>query len=124
MSQGLKKALEDKDFSELIKGSGMSFLLRFVGLAVGYILTLLIANLFGAKGLGDYVLSITVLSLFALFAKIGLDTTSIRFIASFVSQGKWTSISYFRQKSVVILTVSSLLFSLIMYFCACFFDLL
>ena len=74
MSQGLKKALEDKDFSELIKGSGMSFLLRFVGLAVGYILTLLIANLFGAKGLGDYVLSITVLSLFTLFAKIGLDT--------------------------------------------------
>tara|TARA_B100001250_G_scaffold9849_2_gene8566 strand:+ start:11960 stop:13321 length:1362 start_codon:yes stop_codon:yes gene_type:complete len=118
MARGLKKALEDKDFSELIKGSGMSFLLRFVGLAVGYILTLLIANLFGAKGLGDYVLSITVLSLFTLFAKIGLDTTSIRFIASFVTQGKWTSISYFRQKAVVVLTVSSLLFSLIMYFCA------
>ena len=118
MFWNLKKILEDKDFSELIKGGGMSFVLRFVGLAAGYVLTLLIANLFGAKALGEYVLSITVLSLFALFAKIGLDTTSIRFIASFSSQGKWNSISYFRKKVVTILTISSLTFSLIMFFFA------
>ncbi len=118
MFWGFKKSLEDKDFSELIKGSGMSFVLRFVGLVVGYVLTLLIANLFGATGLGDYVLSITVLSLFTLFAKIGLDTTSIRFIASFSTQGKWNSISYFRKQVVVILTISSFIFSLIMYFFA------
>ena len=60
MKERLQKALEDKDLAELIKGSGISFLLRFGGLAIGYVLTLVIANLFGAKGLGDYVLAITV----------------------------------------------------------------
>ena len=116
MIKRLQKALEDKDFAELIKGGGISFFLRFGGLIVGYILTLVIANLFGAKGLGDYVLAITVLRLFTLLAKLGLDTASIRFIASFVSQEKWTSILNFRKKVVFILSFSSIIVSLLMYF--------
>ncbi len=118
MKSKLNKALKDKDFSELFKGSGISFILRFGGLAIGYLLTLVIAHLFGAKGLGDYVLAITVLRLFALLAKIGLDTTSIRFIASFASQKKWTSIFHFRKQVVMILSFTSIISSLLMYFLA------
>ncbi len=118
MKKRLRKALQDKDFSELLKGSGISFILRFGGLAVGYLLTLVIANLFGAKGLGDYVLAITVLRLFTLLAKLGLDTTSIRFISSFASQDKWTSIFKFRKQVVSILSISSIAASLLMYFLA------
>ncbi|MGY8987246.1 MAG: flippase [Flavobacteriales bacterium] len=118
MKSKLKKALKDQDFSELLKGSGISFILRFGGLAVGYLLTLVIANLFGAKGLGDYVLAITVLRLFTLLAKLGLDTTSIRFIASFASQEKWTSIFRLRKQVVTILSFTSVIASLLMYFSA------
>ena len=116
MKNRIKKALKDKDFSELVKGGGISFFLRFGGLAVGYLLTLVIANLFGAKGLGDYVLAITVLRLFTLLAKLGLDTTSIRLIASFASQEKWTSIFHFRKQVVTILSFTSVVASLMMYF--------
>ena len=118
MKSKLNKALKDKDFSELFKGSGISFILRFGGLAVGYLLTLVIAHLFGAKGLGDYVLAITVLRLFTLLSKIGLDTTSIRFIASFASQKKWTSIFHFRKQVIIILSFTSIISSLLMYFLA------
>ena len=118
MKTKIKNALKDKDFSELIKGSGISFFLRFGGLAVGYLLTLLIANLFGANGLGDYVLAITILRLFTLLAKLGLDTTSIRFIAAFASQDKWTSIFRFRKQVISILSISSIVASLLMYFLA------
>ena len=118
MKSKIKKALKDKDLSELIKGSGISFILRFGGLALGYLLTLVIANLFGAKGLGDYVLAITVLRLFTLLSKIGLDTTSIRFIASFASKEKWTSIFSFRKQVVTILSITSIIASLLMYFLA------
>jgi O-antigen/teichoic acid export membrane protein len=116
MKKRFQKALHDKDFAELLKGSGISFILRFGGLAAGYLLTLMIANLFGAKGLGDYVLAITVLKLFTLLAKLGLDTTSIRFIASFASQEKWTSVFKFRKQVVSILSISSVAASLLMYF--------
>ena len=118
MKTKIKNALKDKDFSEIIKGSGISFFLRFGGLAVGYLLTLLIANLFGANGLGDYVLAITILRLFTLLAKLGLDTTSIRFIAAFASQDKWTSIFRFRKQVISILSISSIVASLLMYFLA------
>ena len=118
MKTKIENALKDKDFSELIKGSGISFFLRFGGLAVGYLLTLLIANLFGANGLGDYVLAITILRLFTLLAKLGLDTTSIRFIAAFASQDKWTSIFRFRKQVISILSISSIVASLLMYFLA------
>ena len=115
MKEKFLNALQDKDFAELLKGSGISFILRFGGLAIGYLLTLVIANLFGAKGLGDYVLAITVLRLFTLLAKLGMDTTSIRFIASFASQDKWTSIFKFRKQVVSILSISSVAASLLMY---------
>ena len=118
MKKRFQKALHDKDFDELLKGSGISFSLRFGGLAVGYLLTLVIANLFGAKGLGDYVLAITVLRLFTLLAKLGLDTASIRFISSFASQDKWTSIFKFRKQVISILSISSIAASLLMYFLA------
>ncbi len=118
MIERLLKSLEDKDLKELVKGGSVSFFLRFGGLFLGYVLTLVIANLFGAKGLGDYVLAITVLSLFTLIAKIGLDTTSIRFIASFASQEKWTSIAHFRKQAIIILSCTSIFASLMMYFFA------
>lgn len=115
MKEKLKSVLKDKDFSELLRGSGLSFFLRYGGLAAGYLLTLIIAHLFGAKGLGDYVLAITVLRLFTLLAKVGLDTTSIRFIASFASRDKWTSILKFRGKVVFVLLFTSLVSSFLMY---------
>ena len=118
MKSKIKKALKDKDLSELIKGSGISFILRFGGLAVGFLLTWIIAKYFKAEGLGDFVLTITVLRLFTLLAKIGLDTTSIRFIASFASKEKWTSIFGFRKQVVTIVSITSVIASLLMYFLA------
>jgi len=118
MKEKLLNALKDKDFSELLKGSGISFFLRFGGLAIGYLLTLIIAHLFGADGLGEYILAITILRLFTLLAKVGLDVTSIRFIASFASQKKWRRIFSFRKQVLLILSVSSILSSLLMYFLA------
>jgi O-antigen/teichoic acid export membrane protein len=116
MKEKFLNALQDKDFSELFKKGGLSFLIRIVGQVMGFLLTLIIAHYFGAKGLGDYVLSIVVLRVFTLFSKLGMDTFSIRFIASFAKQGKWKSIQLFRNKIIRLLSISSLLFSLLMYY--------
>ena len=116
MFNKLRGIFSDADFSELIKGGGISFVLRFGGLFVGYLLTLLIANLFGAKGLGEYILAITVLELFTLVAKLGFDTTSIRFIAAHAIKNKWNSIIHLRRKILAILSITSVLASVLMYY--------
>ena len=115
MKKRFQKALQDKDFSELFKKGGLSFLIRIGGQVMGFLLTLIIAHYFGAKGLGDYVLSIVVLRIFTLFSKLGMDTFSIRFIASFAKQEKWKSIQLFRNKIIRLLSITSLIFSLLMY---------
>ena len=116
MKEKFLNALQDKDFSEIFNKGGLSFLIRIGGQVLGFLLTLIIARYFGASGLGDYVLAIIVLRVFAMISKLGVDTTSIRVIASFASQNKFKSIRYFRRKIVLLLIATTLFFSTIMYF--------
>jgi O-antigen/teichoic acid export membrane protein len=116
MKERFLKALEDKDFLELFKNGGLSFLIRIGGQIMGFLLSFVIAYYYGAQGLGKYVLAIVVLRIFTLIAKLGIDTFSIRFIAAFAKQGKWKSIQLLRKKTLVLLSVTSLVSSVIMYF--------
>ena len=62
------------------------------------------------------MLAVVVLRIFTLLAKLGLDTTSIRFSASFAAQNKWKSLLLFFKKVYFILILSSLVSSFVMYF--------
>tara|TARA_B100000902_G_scaffold163425_2_gene158617 strand:+ start:38715 stop:40073 length:1359 start_codon:yes stop_codon:yes gene_type:complete len=118
MINRINKLFNDTDFSEILKGSSVSLILRLFGLIIGYFLTLIIANLFGAEGLGDYVLAIIVLRFFTLISKLGLDTTSIRFISEYAFKDKWKSIINFRIQTIYIVSVSAIASSLLMFFYA------
>ena len=115
MKEKFLKALEDKDFSELFKKGGISLFLRIGGQVMGFLMSFVVAHYFGAKGLGNYVLAIVVLRIFTLVSKLGLDTFSIRFIASFAKQGKWKSIQLFRKKIITIVSITSLISSVVMF---------
>ena len=115
MKEKFLKALEDKDFSELFKKGGISLFLRIGGQVMGFLMSFVVAHYFGAKGLGNYVLAIVVLRIFTLVSKLGLDTFSIRFIASFAKQGKWNSIQLFRKKIITIVSITSLISSVVMF---------
>ena len=116
MKERFLKALEDKDFYELFQKGGLSFLIRIGGQIMGFLLSFVIAYYYGAQGLGNYVLAIVVLRIFTLIAKLGLDTFSIRFIASFAKQGKWSSIKLFRRKILGLLIITSIISSILMHF--------
>ena len=104
----ISKLRNDKDFFEIFQKGGISFLIRIGGQIMGFLLSFIIANYYGAQGLGSFVLAITVLRIFTLLAKLGLDTTSVRFIASFAKQNKWKNISLFRRKTLVLLCITQL----------------
>ena len=110
MMKRFLKALEDKDFSEIFKKGGVSFLMRIVGQIMGFVITFIIAHYFGAKGLGDYVLAIIVLRLFVLIAKLGMDVVSIKFIAFFYSKKEWGSVLLFKKRIFILFSISSLFF--------------
>jgi len=115
MKEKFLQAMQDKDFSELFKKGGISFLMRIGGQIMGFVITFIIAYYFGAKGLGDYVLAIIVLRVFTLIAKLGIDTASIRFIASYATKGQWSLVKEYRKKITILLTFSTLFCSCLMY---------
>lgn len=110
--------LLDYDLKELLTKGGISFVFRILGQIAGFFLSFVIANYFGADSLGDYILAIIVLRIFTIFAKLGLDTTAVRFISSFASQNKWQSIKLFMKKIIVLLSLSSVFSSVVLYFCS------
>jgi len=115
MKSLIKSALEDKELSVLFKKGGISFILRIIGQILGFLLTLIIAQYFGAEGLGEYMLAIVILRIFSLLAKLGMDTTSIRITASLAAQEKWLSLRLFFKKVYLILIFTSLFFACLMY---------
>lgn len=112
----IKKNFDDKDFLELFQKGGVAMLFRIGGQILGFILTFVIAYFFGANGLGDYVLAIVVLKIFTLISKLGLDTASIRFIASYCAEKSYDGIVLFRKKAMSIILITSILSSILMYF--------
>ena len=118
MKERFLRALEDKDFAELYKKGGASFFIRIGGQIMGFLMSFFIAHIYGAQVLGNFLLAFIVLRIFALIAKLGIDTSSVRFIASFVNQNKWKSIKLFRKKILILITITSVISSAIMYFFA------
>ena len=108
----------DNDFKELLSKGGVSFLFRILGQVAGFALSFVIANNFGADSLGDYVLAIIVLRIGTMLAKMGIDTTAVRMISSFASQYKWQSIKLFIRKVIILLSLSSVFYSGVLYFTA------
>jgi len=114
------RALEDQDFFELFQQGGISFLIRIGGQIMGFLMSFLIAYYYGAQALGNFLLALIILRVFSLIAKLGLDTTLLRFVASFVKQKKWGSIRLFRRKVLILVSITSIISSVLMYFLSTF----
>ncbi len=84
----MQKFSKDKHFSELLKGSSITFMFKITGMGLGYLLTLLVARWYGADTLGLYALSLTILNIFVTFGVFGFDNTLIKFVADYNSNGK------------------------------------
>ena len=112
----IKKNFDDKDFLELFKKGGVAMLFRIGGQLMGFLLTFVIAYFFGANGLGDYVLAIVVLKIFTLISKLGLDTASIKYIASYCAEKSYNGIISFRKKALTLILCTSIICSILMYF--------
>ena len=105
----------DTHLKELLKGSSIAFVLRIIGIVAGYIFTLLVARLYGADVLGIFVLSLTLMQIFSVFGKAGMDVTSLRFVAELSSQNKWYTIKDFYKKVILFVIPVSLFVNLLFF---------
>ena len=103
-----------------MKGSSIAMIVRILGVISTYIYTLIITKFFDASGMGIFALSQTILMIATIYAKLGIDTASIRIISENFSNNKIDKIKKFYSTSLKIITFNSLLVSFILFLLADF----
>jgi len=88
----------------------------FVGtlftLGAGYLVKIYVARVLGAEQLGLYALGMTLASLVQLIGIIGLHSTAARYVAVYSATGKFDQLRGFLTRSVGIVVVLNLVFSI------------
>ena len=83
----LLKYSGDVHFTELIKGASSTFILKILGLVVGYCLAIFITNKFGAFVFGQYVTALLIIEILSIISRLGIDTALVRYISKYVHNG-------------------------------------
>lgn len=112
------KLTSDIHLAELLKGSGTAFVLRVVGMGVGYLFILLVSRAYGTDAVGVLALCMTLLSITSLVGRLGFDTAMIRFIAQFNSTGEKALLKEVYQKALKVVVPVSVVLSLLAYLSA------
>ncbi|MDX8361122.1 flippase [Cytobacillus sp. IB215316] len=109
---------KNKDYWELIKGSGVTFILRLLSFILLYVLNFLIAKVYGAEALGIYTLSFTLLTICLTLVLLGTDTAIIRLITEYRSQYSMKHANTIFTKVMKLLLPLSVLFSALLFILA------
>ena len=112
----LSKYSGDVHFIELIKGASSTFIMKIVGLLVGYILAIFITNKFGAFVFGQYVTALLIVEILSIISRLGIDTALVRFISRYVHNGASHLINKLFFKSVAIVTSAAIISTLLLLF--------
>lgn len=110
------KLHEDKHFAELIKGSGIAFVLKIAGTISGYVFTLLITRTLGAEAWGIFALSLVVLQMASVIGRLGMDTALLRFTAEYTAKGEINTLKEIYKKVLNL----AVLFSILVAISVCF----
>lgn len=115
LQSSLKINLSNNHVRELVTGSSVAFLFKIIGMTLGYIFVLLITRNLGAYAMGVFAISITVLEVFSVFGRMGLETTLLRFTAEYSAQKRMDLIREIYRKAIKLIVPLCALLSVLMY---------
>jgi len=111
----LTKLRLDFNLKELLQGSAIVFLFKFLGLFSGYVLSYIITKHYGEETLGIYSLSFTLLSFVVVLSRMGLDEAMVKVISDlfYVNKQGQAKDAYFKSSFLILLV--SALFSVLVF---------
>jgi O-antigen/teichoic acid export membrane protein len=81
--------------ADLARGASAAFLIRLGGMGAAFLVQILIARVAGVSGFGEYTYVLSWVLLLSLFARIGLDSASLRFVAGYSATSDWARLRGF-----------------------------
>ena len=118
MQERIAKLIRDGHFMELLKGGGLSLIVKVVAMLAGFVFQWLITTYYGSEQLGMLLSSISVLAMVLLIGKLGLDTANLRFVAQYKVQNAFSTIKQIRLKSLPVILVMAILANAALFFLA------
>lgn len=102
----------DQYAAGLLRGAGVSFLLRVAGAGAAFLFNIILARALGADAVGLYFLALTQITFVAVVARLGLDTSLIRETAVHASRGDWGAVLGGARTGVRLVLLASIALSL------------
>lgn len=111
----IRSQTDTGDADELLSNSASALVYKIAGMICGYSFILLITRNFGAYVMGIFAISVTVLDIFAILGRLGLETVLLRFVAEYSAQGRPGDIKSVYLKAVSVSLPFSVLCSIMLY---------
>ena len=101
-----------------VRAAGFVFLAQVAGSGLSLVLTILLARLLGASDLGLYFVATTMVDIGALFARVGLESSVLRFASVAYDRGGAGELAALYRKSVGLILLAALcIVPLVWVFC-------
>ncbi len=101
---------------KVLSSALLSLGVRSFGAVAALIFSIFLTRKYGPDVSGLFFLSFSVFSLMAVFARVGLDNSLLRFIGSSSSAGEWSTVNSVMSKSLLLVFGTSAVFSILSYF--------
>jgi len=112
----LNNLVTDADNREILKGAGTTLILKITGLIFLYSFNIYLARLYGAEVMGLFALTLTAANIFTIFAKMGTQTSLVRFVAQYAGQRNFTAVKQIYNKTLQLVLPISIFLCIIFYF--------
>ena len=93
----------------------VAFLFKLTGVAIGYLFFYVLADYYGTEGVGVFSTLWTILLFCIIFAKLGFDTSIVKYIAGFYGQKKFSFIKIIYRKGVFIILLAGTIITLLVF---------
>ena len=105
---------KDLNLTEVFKGSSIAMVYKVAGAGIGYVFFWVISRLYGADLVGIFSLCWTILLFLSILGKAGMDSSIVRFIASFLGRGEGKSIMHIYRRGLSIVLIFSIVAALLL----------
>ena len=102
----------------LARGGISSFIVRGLGIALAFLLNVVLARTMGAKEYGAYVLCFSWISIIGLIAPMGFDTALIRFVPAYLSKKDFSLLKGIIKQAQNFSLIFSVIIAFIIFFIA------
>lgn len=105
-----------KDFLGLFKKSFYAFVARMSGALLAFIVTFVYAKWLGAEDFGLFILGLTLVTVFSVISRLGLDQVVLKNVAIFEKKIPALAKSYLTSSSIFVFLISSIVSGILFSF--------